>query len=115
MADNTSAIDTKQESVAPSAVDSERIHKISECITNGELKVEAAPPTSQIMAQPLRAYCSSTDPFPLGSGRLGPAGHDTPAEKTPAEMNRCNIPDNLQLEMSATLLKMADGSPPAEL
>ena len=59
--------------------------------------------------------CSRTDPLPLGSGRLGPAGHDTTAEKPPPEMNRCNTPDNIQLEMSATLVKMADGSPPAEL
>ena len=30
-------------------------------------------------------------------------------------MNICNNSDNLQLEMSATLVKMADGSPPAEV
>ena len=30
-------------------------------------------------------------------------------------MNICNTPDNLQIEMSVMLLKMADGSPPAEV
>ena len=47
-------------------------------------------------------------------GRLSPAGYDTPAGKPPAGMNICNNSDNLQIEMSATLVKMADGSPPAE-
>ena len=37
---------------------------------------------------------------------------DTPAGKPPTEMNICNTSDNLQIEMSATLVKMADGSPP---
>ena len=49
-ADNTSAIDTRQESVAPSTFDSERIHKMSECITKGEPKLEAAPLASHGMA-----------------------------------------------------------------
>ena len=48
-------------------------------------------------------------------GRLGPAGHDTPAGKPPAEMNICNTSDNLQIEMSVMLVKMANGSPPAEV
>ena len=78
-------MDTRQESVAPSTLDSDMIHKKPECITKGEPIWEAAPP----------------------------AGHDTPAEKPPAEMNICNTPDNLQ--MSGMLLKMADGSPPAEV
>ena len=51
----------------------------------------------------------------MGSGRLSPAGHDTPAEKPSAEMNICNTPDNLQIEMSVMLLEMADGSPLAEV
>ena len=95
-ADNTSAMDARQESVAPSTVDSERIHKMSECITKGEPKLEAAPPASHGMVQPKCSYCSRTDPLPLGSGRLSPAGHDTPAEKPPAEMNICNT---LQIEI----------------
>ena len=114
-AGSTSAMDTKQESVAPSTLDSERIHKKSECITNGEPILEAAPPASHGMAQPICPDCSRTDPLPSGSGRLSPAGHDTPAEKPPAEMNICNTPDNLQIEMSVMLLEMADGSPPAEV
>ena len=114
-ADSTSAMDTKQESVAPSTLYSERIHKKSECITNGEPILEAALPASHGMAQPKCSDCSRTDPLPSGSGRLSPAGHDTPAEKPPAEINICNTPDNLQIEMSVMLLEMADGSPPAEV
>ena len=114
-ADNTLAMDTRQESVAPSTFDSERIHQMPECITKGGPKLEAAPPASRGMAQPNCSDCSRTDPLPLESGRLGPAGYDTPAGKPPAEMNICNNSDNLQIEMSATLVKMADGSPPAEV
>ena len=114
-ADSTSAMDTRQESVAPSTLDSERIHKKSECITKGEPILEAAPPASHGMVQPKCSDCSRTDPLPSGSGHLSPAGHDTPAEKPPAEMNICNTPDNLQIEMSVMLLKMADGSHPAEV
>ena len=88
---------------------------MSECITKGEPKLEAAPPASHGMAQPKFSDCSRTNPLPLGSGRLSPAGHDTVAEKPPAEMNIGNTPDNLQIEMSVMLVKMADGSPPAEV
>ena len=88
---------------------------MSECIKKGAPKLEAAPPASRGMAQPKCSDCSRTDPLPLESGRLGPAGHDTPAGKPPAEMNICNTPDNLQIEMSVTLVKMAGGSPPAEV
>ena len=73
-------MDTRQESVAPSTLDSERIHKKSECITKGESILEAAPPDSHGMVQPKCSDCSRTDPLPSGSGRLSPAGHDTPAE-----------------------------------
>ena len=113
--DSASVMDTRQESVAPSTLDSERIHKKSECITKGEPILEAAPPASHRMAQPKCSDCSRTDPLPSGSGRLSPAGHDTPAEKPPAEMNICNTPYNLQIEMSGMLLKMADGSTQAEV
>ena len=65
--------------------------------------------------QPKCSDCSCTDPLPLVSGRLGPAGHDTMVGKPPAEMNICNTSDNLQIEMSVMLVKMADGSPPAEV
>ena len=115
MAHSTSAMDTRQESVAPSTLDSERIHKMPECITKGEPTLEAAPPDSHKMAQPKCSDCSRTDPLPSGSGCLSLAGHDTPADKSPAEMNIGNSPDNLQIEMSVMLLKMADGSPPAEV
>ena len=108
-------MDTRQESVAPSTVDFERIHKMPECITKGEPKLEAAPPASHGMAQLKCSDCSRTDPLPLGSGRLHPARHDTPAGKPPSEMNICNTSDNLQIEMSVILVKMADGSPPAEV
>ena len=108
-------MDISQESVTPRTVDSERIHKMPECITKGEPKLEAAPPASHGMMQPNCSDCSHTDPLPLGSGRLGPAGHDTPAGKPLAEMNICNTPDNIQIEMSVMLVKMADGSPPAEV
>ena len=113
--DSASAMDTRQESVVPSTLDSERIHKKSECITKGEPILKAAPPASHVMVQPICSECSRTDPLTSGSGRLSPAGHDTSAEKPPAEMNICNTPDNLQIEMSVMLLKMADGSPPAEV
>ena len=76
------AMDTRQESVAPSTLDSERIHKKSECITKGEPILEAAPPASHGMAQPKCSDCSRAEPLPSGSGRLSPAGQDTPAEKT---------------------------------
>ena len=115
--DNTSAMDTRQESVAPSTFHSERIHKMSECITKGGggPKLEAAPPASYGMEQPKCSDCSRMDPLPLESGHLGPAGYDAPAGKPPAGMNICNNSDNLQIEMSASLVKMADGSPPAEV
>ena len=86
-----------------------------EWITKGEPKLEAAPPASHGMAQPKCSDCSRTDPLPLESGRLGLARYNTPAGKPPAEMNIFNNSDNLQIEMSATLVKMADGSPPAEV
>ena len=63
--DNTLAMDTRQESVAPSAFDSERIHKMPECITKGGPKLEAAPPASHGMAQPECSDCSRTDPLSL--------------------------------------------------
>ena len=85
-----------------------------ECITKGEPKLEAAPPASHDRAQPNCSDYSRTDPLPLGSERLGPAGHDSPAGKTPVEMNICNTPDIIQREMSVMLVKMADGSPPDE-
>ena len=81
--DSASAMDTRQESVAPSTLDSARIHKRSECITKGEPTLEAAPPASHAMAQPKCSDCSHTDPLPSGSGHLSPAGHDTPGEKPP--------------------------------
>ena len=99
-ADSTSAMDTRQESVAPSTLDSERIHTKSESITKGEPILKAAPPASHRMAQPKCSDCSRADPLPSGSGRLSPAGHDTPADKPPAEMNICHTPDNLQIELS---------------
>ena len=59
-ADNTSAADTRQESVAPSTVDSERIHKMSECITMVAPGLEAAPQTSHGTVQPKCSNCSRT-------------------------------------------------------
>ena len=114
-ADSTSAMDISQESVTSRTEDSERIHKMPECITKGEPKLEAAPPASHGMAQPNCSDYSHTDPLPLGSGRLGPAGHHSPVGKPPAEMNIGNTPDKIQREMSVMLVKMADGSPPAEV
>ena len=113
-ADSTSAMDISQESVASHTEDSEKIHKMPECITKGEPKLEAAPPASHGMAQPNCSDYSRTDPLSLGSGRLGPAGNDSPAGKPPAEMNICNTPDTIHREMSVMLVKMADGSPSAE-
>ena len=90
-ADNTSATDTRQESVAPNTVDSERIHKLSECITTVAPRLEAAPQASHGTVQAKCSDCSRTDPLPLGSGRLVPAGHETPAGNPPAKMNiLCN-------------------------
>ena len=80
MADSTSATDTSQESVAPRTEDSDKIHKMTECITKRESKLEAAPPASHDRAQPNCSDYSHTDPLPLGSERLSPAGHDSPAE-----------------------------------
>ena len=98
MADSISATDISQESVAPRTKDSEKIHKMPECITNGEPKLEAAPPASRDRAQPNCSDYSRTDPIPLRSERIGPAGHDHPVVKTPAEMNICNTPDTIQRE-----------------
>ena len=105
--ESATAMDTRQESVAPSTLDSERIHKKSECIMKGEPILETASPASHGMAQPQCSDCSRTDPLPSGSGHLSPAGHDAPAERRPAGMNICNTPDNLQIEMSVMSLKMA--------
>ena len=114
MADSISPTDISQESVAPRTKDSEKIHKMPECITKGEPKLEAAPPASHDMVQPNCSDYSRTDPLPLRSERIGPAGHNSPAVKPSAEMNICNTPDTIQREMSVMLVKMADGSPPAE-
>ena len=85
-----------------------------ECIMKGEPKLEAAPLASHGMAQPNCSDYSRSDLLPLESGRLGPAGHDSPEGKPPAEMNICYTLDTIQREMSVMLVKMADGSPPAE-
>ena len=69
-ADNTSAADVRQESVAPSTVNSERIHKMSECITTVAPGLEAAPQASHGTVQPKCSDCSRTDPLALGSGCL---------------------------------------------
>ena len=90
-ADSISATDISQESVAPRTKDSEKNHKMPECITMGEPKLEAAPPASHDRAQPNCSDYSRTDPLPLGSERIGPAGHDSPAVKPPAEMNILRI------------------------
>ena len=84
---------------------------MSECITTVAPGLEAAPQAGHRTVQSECSDCSRTDPLPLGSGRLVPAGHDT----HPAEMNICNTPDNLQIEISVMSVKMADGSPPAEV
>ena len=94
-ADSISVTDISQMSVAPRTKDSEKIHKMPECITKGEPKLEAAPPASHDREQPNCSDYSHTAPLPLGSERLGPAGHDSPAE-----MNICNTPDTIQREMS---------------
>ena len=83
---------------------------MSECITTVAPRLEAAPQASHGTVQPKCSDCSRTDPLPLGSGRLVPAGHDTPAGNPPAEMNICNTPYNLQIEMSVMSVKIADGS-----
>ena len=107
-------MDISQESVTPRTEDSEKIHKMPECITKGEPKLQAAALASHGMAPPNCSDYSRMDPLPLGSGRLGPAVHVSAAGKPPAEMNICNTPDTIQREMSVLLVKMADGSPPAE-
>ena len=112
--DSISATDISQESVAPRTKDPEKIHKMPECITKGEPNLEAAPLASHDRAQPNCSDYSCTDPIPLRSEHIGPAGHDNPAVKPLAEMNICNTPDTIQREMSVILVKMADGSPPAE-
>ena len=85
--DNTSVADTRQESVASCTVDSEKVHRMSECITTVAPGLEAAPQAGHGTVQSKCSDCSRTDPLPLGSGRLVPAGHDTPAGNHPAEMN----------------------------
>ena len=81
-------MDISQESVAPCTEDSEKIHNMPECITKGEPKLEATPLATHGMAQPNCSDYSRMDPLPLGSGRLSPAGHDSPARKPPAEILR---------------------------
>ena len=88
---------------------------MSECITTVAPGLVAAPQASHGTVQPKCSDCSRTDPLPLGRGCLVPAGHDTPAENPPAEMNICNTPDNLQIEMSVMSVKIADGSPLADV
>ena len=70
-ADDAVAVDARQVPTASDTVVSRRVPKCSDC--------------------------SRTDPLPLGSGRLVPAGHDTPAGNPPAEMDICNTPDNLRI------------------
>ena len=88
---------------------------MSECITTVAPGLEAAPQAGHGIVQSKRSDCSRTDPLPLGSGCLVPAGHDTPVGNPPAEMNICNSPDNLQIEISMTSVKIANGSPPADV
>ena len=113
-ADNTSAADARRESVAPSTDDFEMIHTMSECITTVAPGVEACPQASHGTVQPKCSDCSHTDPLPLGSGRLVPAGHDAPTGNPPAEMNICSRPDNPQIEMSMiSEKKNGQWNPPA--
>ena len=88
---------------------------MSECITTVAPGLEATPQASHGTVQPKCSDCSRTDSLPLGSGRIVPAGHDTPAGNPPAEMNICKTPDNLQIEIFVISVKMADGSPPADV
>ena len=87
---------------------------MSECIMMVAPRLEATPHASHRTVQPKCSDCSRTDPLPLGSGRLVTARHDSTAGNPLAEMNICNTPDNLQIEMSVMSVKMADGSPPAD-
>ena len=114
-ADNTSAADTRQESVTSCTVDSEWVHRMSECITTVAPGLEAAPQAGHGTVQSKCSDCSRTDLLPLGSGHLVPAGHDIPAGNPPVEMNICNTPDNLQIEISVMSVKVADGSPLADV
>ena len=111
-ADNTAAANTRQESVASCTIGSEKVPIMSECITTVAPGLEAVPQAGHGIVQSKRSDCSRTDPLPLGIGCLIPAGHDTLAGNPPAEMNICNTPDNLQIEIA---VKMADGSPPADV
>ena len=72
---------------------------MSECITTVVPGLEAAHQAGHETVQSKCSDCSFTDPLPLGSGRLVPARHDTPAGNPPVETNICNTPDNLQIEM----------------
>ena len=66
-ADNTSAMDISQESVAPRTENSGKIHRMPECIMKGEPNLEAAPLASHDRAQPNCSDYSRMNPLPLGS------------------------------------------------
>ena len=100
--DNTAEADTRQESIASCTVGSEKVHRMSECITMVAPGLEAAPQAGHGIVLSKRSDCSRTDPLPLGSGCLVPAGHDTPVGYPAVEMNTCSSPDNLQIEISVT-------------
>ena len=63
-ADNTSAANTKQESVASCTVDSEKVHRMSECITTVAPGLESAPQAGHGTVQSKCSDCSRTDPLP---------------------------------------------------
>ena len=74
-ADNTSAADTRQESVASCTIDSERVHKMSECITTVAPGLDAAPQAGHKTVQSKCSDCSRTDPLPLGRKSSGGDEH----------------------------------------
>ena len=86
-ANNTATADASQESAASCTVGSQKVHRMSECITTVAPGLEEAPQAAHGMVQPRRPDCSCTDPLPLGSGCLVSAGYDTPVGNPPAEMN----------------------------
>ena len=112
--DNTAAADARQESAASCTVDSQMVHRMSECITTVAPGLGAAPQAAHEIVQQRHPDCSYTEPLPLGSWCLGSAGYDTPVGNPPAEMHIYKSPDHLQTEISVTSMEMADGSLPAD-
>ena len=95
-ADNTAAADARQESAASCTVDSQMVHRMSECITTVAPGLEAAPQAAHEIVQPRRPsgeWVSLQTEISVTSMEMA---HGS----LPADIDILTTPDTLQTEVS---------------